>query len=134
MTTDILITLGSNLEPCAEAEKRLRAALQVLSRKLTDLQVSTLYATPAEGHAVGTYVNCVAAARTTLDEAALEADFKQLEVQFGRTPADKLAGRVPLDVDLVQYGTHRLRPKNWLMQFMRRGLTELNIAYDENIQ
>ena len=124
--TDILLSLGSNLEPEAEARRVLESACAELSALLTEAVASSLYATPAEGlHAHGTYVNCVMRARTAFDEAALETAFKQMEARYGRTPADKLTGRVPLDVDLVQWGERIVRPKNWQMNFMRRGLEEL---------
>ncbi len=126
---DILLSLGSNLAPTVEAEAQLQVALRTeLPRFVADLHCSSLYATPAEGqHACGTYVNCVVAGRTALSEAELEAACKQIEVAHGRTPEDKLVGRVPLDVDLVRWGDRIVRPKNWTMHFMQRGLTELNI-------
>lgn len=124
--TEILLSLGSNLHPASAAESTLQSALNDLGRMLTDLHHSSLYATPAEGHAHGTYVNCVARALTDLDEAALEAASKQLEAAYGRTPEDKLTGRVPLDVDLVRWGERIVRPKNWAMHFMQRGLRELD--------
>jgi 2-amino-4-hydroxy-6-hydroxymethyldihydropteridine diphosphokinase len=127
--TDILLSLGSNLSPTSEAEAWLQAALRTeLPRLVTELRCSSLYATSAEGsHARGTYVNCVVAGRTALTEAELEAACKQLEVAYGRTPEDKLVGRVPLDVDLVRWGDRIVRPKNWAMHFMQRGLRELNV-------
>jgi 2-amino-4-hydroxy-6-hydroxymethyldihydropteridine diphosphokinase len=126
MRSEVWLSLGSNLEPTAECERHLQAAHAELATYITELQCSSIYTTPAEGHAHGTYANSVVRGFTTMSEEELETALKALERAHGRTPADKLVGRVPLDLDIIRWNESIVRPRNWQMNYMQSGLKELS--------
>jgi 2-amino-4-hydroxy-6-hydroxymethyldihydropteridine diphosphokinase len=123
--TEVIVSLGSNLAPTEAARDNLRRALVQLTELLTDVTHSSIYITPAEGNAHGTYANCVLRGFTTMTREDLVQTLKQMERDFGRTAADKLTGRVPLDLDLERWDTTVLRPADWQRNYMQQGLAQL---------
>ena len=119
--------IGSNV---ADKEALVADACARMRERLADFSVSALYITPAEGGCAGgpDYCNAVAEFSTADDFETLNAFFKELEALFGRTPADKAAGRVPLDIDIVVWDGRVLRPRDMEREYMRIGLRRLGIA------
>lgn len=119
MTTDhhpILLCLGTNTDQA----HHMRAAQKMLRQHLPDIRFTRILWTKPIGHPTPLYLNALATATTPLSPEALHALLKAVERRLGRTAADKPLHRVPIDIDLLQYGGQRLRPADWQRDFVRR--------------
>ena len=102
MKTQILIGLGSNIEP----EAHVPAAVRALEACFCEVRVSTLYRTrPLRGRQQAAYVNGVVSATTELSVADVRRVLREIEDREGRRreTADACAART-LDLDLLAYG------------------------------
>lgn len=124
----VLLSIGSNL-PARDARAAIDGVWDALAPAVTVTARSSVYESPAEGaKAVGRYANCVAQGHTALALDTLEHTMKAIEASCGRRRGDHADGCVPLDLDIVTYDGHVVRPKNLTMNYMRRGLAELGLA------
>ena len=95
-----LVCLGSN----EEGEIHLTNARNALSRIFGQVDFGKPIVTKAEGTLVQPdYWNQAASFVTELSNEEVNAVLKRIEKENGRTPQDKLQGRVPLDIDLLVY-------------------------------
>lgn len=118
-----LVGLGSNRDGAVH----LSAAIAAIGRRCRIVRQGPLLRTPAEGGPAGSadYFNQALRIETQLTPDELKALFKAIERDNGRTPADKQAGSVPLDIDLLAYDGQLLRPADWEKRYVRemtRGL------------
>lgn len=122
----ITISIGSNVEGRAEEVSR---ALVWLRRFMPAGVETTPYETPAEAPdgatATGTYLNAVVYGTTPYDSALLESKFKAYERKRGRTPADKAAGKIIIDIDLVEYAGRVVDRAEFDSPHFQRGLRSL---------
>lgn len=126
-SVSVLFSLGSNLsyEAAAAIIYRIQSQLPVL---FEEVHFSSVYRTPNEtGDGRESYTNCIAFGKTALSLEKLEVEFKSMEVRFGRTPAMRSMGVVPIDIDIVRYDNKIVRPQNLEMNYMKIGMTELKI-------
>lgn len=99
-STQVLVAVGSNVEPCAN----LRKALDVLDQYFSPLRVSRAYANTAVGFVGDDFVNLVVAFRTPLPVAAVIAHLHEAEEACGRERnAPKWAPRA-MDLDVLLFG------------------------------
>jgi 2-amino-4-hydroxy-6-hydroxymethyldihydropteridine diphosphokinase len=98
----VAIALGSNL---GDREAHLAHAITRLSGILTDVRVSSLYNTPAEGvtEPQPDYLNAALSGMTTLAPADLLEAMLAIERERGRSRPSFRASRT-LDLDLIFYG------------------------------
>ncbi len=105
MTTAFL-ALGSNIEP----EKNIAKALQLLSRYVKILKISTVYLTePLGGRSQPKFYNCVVKVETNMEPSRLKYDvLRVIEAKLGRRRTkDKYAPRA-IDIDITLYGNLRV--------------------------
>lgn len=121
----VIISLGSNL-PGDDGEASVNDAVTWLRRMMTDVCASTVYTTPALGAKGNDYTNCVIAGYTTLSADRLEVLAKEYEIARGRTEETRLADIVPIDIDLVVYGTDTIRPRELTRSYFLQGFSQLH--------
>lgn len=122
MTTDVVIGIGSNT---ADAPERVAKAMEWLDRTFGITSRSSIYSTPAERGASGTYFNAVAVITSGLTHAELNSLLKGYEFANGRTPAAKAAHIVTIDLDIVIYGQTILRPADISANYFLLGYEEI---------
>ena len=108
MTSDVLISLGSNL---GDRRGHLRSALKMIAAlpRTRVLRTSSLRDTaPVGGGRQPAFINAVTQLGTRLSPMGLLAQLKRIEASRGRRPA-RLWGPRPLDLDILFYGGFRLR-------------------------
>ena len=71
------------------------------------------------------YLNAVMTASTKLNLDDTIALMKQYEAVCGRTPASKLQGVIPIDIDIVLWNNDVIRPNDFARQYFQRGWQEL---------
>lgn len=108
---ECLLLLGGNL---GDRRRKLRQALRGLAA-LPGTAVaarSRVYETAPVGPSDRAYLNLTAKIRTSLSPMGLLVELKRLEAMAGRRPAKRWGARL-LDIDILKYGTLRLRTP-WL--------------------
>lgn len=104
LTTDVLVSLGSNHNPA----DKLPAAIHALRTLGQIVTTSRAYQSRPEGddHAPADYVNAAVHLRSCLPPAELRRRMKQIESDLGRNRDDPTNPGVPIDLDLCIAGPH----------------------------
>lgn len=124
----MVLGLGSN---CGDRRANVEAALGWLSTVLSGMQAGPLYETPpvhTPSHPDiwnSDYVNCVAAGDYDGSPRELQLLAKEYERANGRDMECRIAGKVPIDIDVVVAGGDVLRPFDYSASFFRIGLEGL---------
>jgi len=107
------IGVGSNINPA----ENVRNAIQLLSRKVNILGISTVYQTqPGEGLKQLQYYNCVVGIETNFSPEELKYKvLRKIEKDLGRKRSrDKYASRT-IDLDLILYGDLVLKNNDFIL-------------------
>lgn len=114
------ICIGSNW---GNRVKTVRQAISHLVRTTDSLWSSTIYETPAAGKDSGTpaYMNAVVKIRVNSDYPELNLMLKRMELEAGRNEECRNLGRVPLDLDIVEFDGEVLRPEDFRQKYYRIG-------------
>ena len=75
------------------------------------------------------FVNALALADTDKKQEEVERILKQVEKECGRTREEKMRNIIRLDLDLLQWGTVRLREQDWERDYIRLLLQEMQWAF-----
>ena len=115
MSVRILIALGSN----NEQEKNVAFAMERLHSFFPGISFSRMLWTEPIGIASDRFVNALALADTDKEQEEVERILKQVEKECGRTREEKMRNIIRLDLDLLQWGTVRLREQDWERDYIR---------------
>lgn len=116
---EAIICIGSNLEPDT-ASPNIRQAINRLSDHGAELLAESQIYPSSSG-----YMNYVARCRFSQDYDAVHALTKSIEQELGRTPAMKASGIVPVDIDIVTWGSEIMRPSDFASAYFKTGLNEI---------
>ena len=125
MSARILIALGSN----HEQEKNVAFAMERLRNFFPSISFSRMLWTEPIGIASDRFVNALALADTDREQEEVERILKQIEKECGRTREEKMRNIIRLDLDLLQWGTVRLREQDWERGYVRLLLQEMQWAF-----
>lgn len=125
MSVRILIALGSN----HEQEKNVAFAMKHLHSFFPSISFSRMLWTEPIGIASDRFVNALALADTDKEQEEVERILKQIEKECGRTREEKMRNIIRLDLDLLQWGTVRLREQDWERDYIRLLLQEMQWAF-----
>ncbi|WP_294172041.1 2-amino-4-hydroxy-6-hydroxymethyldihydropteridine diphosphokinase [uncultured Sphingomonas sp.] len=89
----------------------VQAAIAELDRRFGLFAASPMMLNPASGGAGRDFANAAAVIETELEPAALLAELKQLEGEFGRRPGRRWAARV-LDLDVLLWSGGHFRSRH----------------------
>jgi len=97
----VYLGLGSNM---GDRQENLDRALELLSQRLGEMQISSVYDTEPIGNVnQPRFLNMVCQAYTGLAPMELLTLVKGIELKLGRAPAKPNAPR-PMDIDILFYG------------------------------
>lgn len=117
-----LLCMGSNTDRSVQLS-RAREALRIA---FPDIHFGDLMETEAIGSGFHSpFSNQLARFTTTLTPDSVHAYFKELELRGGRTPEDKAAGIVKLDIDLLTFDDEVLKPEDMRREYICKGLGRL---------
>jgi 2-amino-4-hydroxy-6-hydroxymethyldihydropteridine diphosphokinase len=91
------LTLGSNIN----ARANIKFAISELGKLLEDLEVSSIYQTPAEGFDGDDFLNLAAVGASELDFKSFNLCLKEIENVSGRDRAAPKFSARTLDIDIV---------------------------------
>lgn len=76
------------------------------------------------------FLNCVAVGTTEIDLDAVRCRLKAIERGLGRSPEEKAAGRISIDIDLLQWNDAVLKPVDLSRDYIISGLASLDSLPD----
>lgn len=123
-----VVSIGSNAVDAASA---VDAALKFLQSILSGMSKSDIYSTPALGNGHGVYFNAVACGDSDRNADELNRLFKEYERLHGRDERARHSGIVPVDLDLVVFGTQILRQSDFDRDYFRIGYSQLSQVSDQ---
>lgn len=110
LTHTICLLLGSNIE----GEKNLVEALSLLQKRLTLLESSAVYLSPAMGSDGPDFLNAALLATTFLSKSGLkEKVFRPIEALLKRVRTDDKNAPRTIDIDLITYDGEVVDPTLW---------------------
>ena len=110
----VIISLGSN----TNQEENIQRAREILSHLIPDATFTEPEWTepvPEKDRPAGKdkYLNCLVEGHVHLSEKSVIAKLKQLEITMGDNHESHITGHVNIDLDLIQYGDHKVRDIIW---------------------
>ena len=119
----IILSLGSNYHK----EENMKRAVVLLQACFASLRFSEAIYTEPIGcpQSKETFLNQVAIGNTTHNFEEVHVALKEFEKQLGRKAEDKQMGRIPIDIDLLQWNEEVLKPMDLKREDVISGLDSL---------
>ncbi len=118
----LILSLGSN---STDREWQMSQAIDRMKQLFNKTVVSETYEVPAYNGVDAPYLNAVMVATTAMSLEETTAALKQWETLCGRTPASKLQGVIPIDIDVVVWNDEVLRPVDYSRSYVSLGISRL---------
>ena len=113
------LCIGSNRDKAVNM-KRAEAMLRAY---FATIRFSPLMETQAIGCPdAERYLNQVAVCGCEEPLGEVQAALKRMEWEIGRRPTDKVSGRMPIDIDLLQWNDEVLKPADLQRCYVKEGL------------
>ena len=119
------LCIGSNRDKAVN----MRRAEAMLRAYFTTIRFSPLMETEAIGcPGAERYLNQVAicCCKEPLDE--VQNALKRMEWEIGRRPTDKATGRMPIDIDLLQWNDQPLKPADLQRPYVQEGFNLIQVS------
>lgn len=113
-----ILSIGSN---CGDRYSNVSEGIVWLSKILSGIRSSTIYATPDCHGGNREYLNAVVAGKTHNTPEEINNLCKEFEKSCGRNESMRQIGYVPVDIDLVIYDDTILRPNDFKRDFFKIG-------------
>ncbi len=125
MSNSLIVGIASNSK---DRRWQIEQAIERLKSKFKNESVSGIYETTADNGRDAPYLNAVMAATTSMSLEETISYLKQWEALCGRTPASKLEGVIPIDLDIVVWNNEIVRPEDFNKPYFTRGYHQLVAA------
>lgn len=123
---EVVLSIGSN---CGDRYANVKAGIEWLAHIISNFKVSPIYATPDCLGSQKEYINAVAKGSSPLSTENLENLCKQYEASCGRDAYARTCNNVPIDIDLVIYGSKILRQRDFSREFFQIGYKLIHNDY-----
>lgn len=121
-TNELILCLGSN----RERERNIKRAAERLRASFVSARFApAVYTAPVGCLSPVPFLNQVVIVYTAFPLEACRRLIKSIEVELGRTAADKATGRVPIDIDILSWNGHVLKADDWARDYVVAGLRYL---------
>lgn len=118
----ILLSLGSNIY----SKQNIDKARRMLAHYFPDVVFTQSVITTGDNEKyLFPFRNVLAVFNSELPPEEIIQKIKSIEFAMGRQPRDKEAGRIVIDIDLLQYGDEILRPDDYARAYVQALLTQL---------
>ena len=118
----LLISIGSNSR---DRQWQMEHAILWLKKQLNGTKVSSIYNSEASNHCDPDYLNAVMYGECKHDLATITQKVKEYETICGRTPASKLTGNIPMDLDIVIWNGETIRSTDFNQAYFQKGWNEI---------
>lgn len=113
------LCIGSN----RDKEINMKRAEALLRAHFASIRFSPLMETEAIGYPEAEhYLNQVALCYCEESLGEVQAALKRMEWEIGRRPTDKASGRMPVDIDLIQWNDQPIKPADLQRPYVKEGL------------
>ncbi len=119
----IVLSIGSNSR---DRQWQIEHAIEWLNKHFSNIKMSSIYNSEADNHRDADYLNVVIKGDCKLDFETIYQKVKEYENVCGRTPASKLTGNVPMDLDIIIWNGKIIRPTDFTKAYFQKGWTEIN--------
>ena len=119
----IVISIGSNSR---DRQWQVEHAIEWLNKHLSGTKTSSIYNSEADNHRDPDYLNAVMTGECKRDFETISQKVKEYETVCGRTPASKLEGNVPMDLDIMMWNGEVVRPVDFAKAYFQQGWNEIN--------
>lgn len=109
-------------------------AIKWIKEKFSNVKLSSIYETRAQNGKDADYINFVVRADTNISIDDVSVMLKTYESICGRTPASKLEGVIPIDLDIVVWNGEIVRQKDFNLPYFARGYHELVACGDIKVE
>lgn len=114
---NVIISVGSNYL----AEENLDNAVSILSKKFPDIQFSPIIETTPYGENYNNnFLNTLGWFKTEHEREFIYNSLKTVEKEMGRKKADKLTGKIIIDIDLIKIDDQILKPKDFERDYVNK--------------
>ncbi|NBH87532.1 2-amino-4-hydroxy-6-hydroxymethyldihydropteridine diphosphokinase [Parabacteroides distasonis] len=121
----VLLCLGSNWDK----EKNMECAAEMLRAHFVFIRFSQpVYTEPIDCPLSTTFLNRVAVLYSEENPVQIKNVLKDIEYRIGRRPEDKSCGRVPIDIDLLQWNDLVLKAEDLTRGYVLDGIRSLLTA------
>ncbi len=121
----VLLCLGSNWDK----EKNMECAAEMLRAHFVFIRFSQpVYTEPIDCPLSTTFLNRVAVLYSEENPVQIKNVLKDIEYRIGRRPEDKSCGRVPIDIDLLQWNDLVLKAEDLTCGYVLDGIRSLLTA------
>ena len=134
---EIILTLGSN----KNRQNNIRKAQKLLRNLLPDIAFTKTIKTDAiSASAIGSnmqlpfFYNCMAKATTHVSLTALQRQLKNIETAMGDSHESHRKGIIIIDIDLLAYGSQRLKTDDWQRPYIKKLSNRLFTRADSHSQ
>ncbi len=127
----LVLGVGSN---SSDREWQIENAIKWIKEKFSSVKLSSIYETRAQNGKDDDYLNLVMRVDTNKSVEETTEMLKKYEAICGRTPASKLTGVIPIDIDIVVWNGEVLRPKELNYPYFSRGYHELIACGDIKVE
>lgn len=118
----IILCLGSNWDK----EKNMERAVEMLRAHFVFIRFShPVYTEPVDCPLPIAFLNCVAVLYSEESLWQVKNVLKDIECRIGRKPEDKFHGRVPIDIDLLQWNDQVLKTEDLTRKYVLDGIRSL---------
>ncbi|WP_455621474.1 2-amino-4-hydroxy-6-hydroxymethyldihydropteridine diphosphokinase [Parabacteroides sp.] len=125
----VLLCLGSNWDK----EKNMERAAEMLRAHFVFIRFSQpVYTEPIDCSLSTTFLNRVAVLYSEESPARIKDVLKDIECRIGRKPEDKSCGRVPIDIDLLQWNDQILKAEDLTREYVLDGICSLLAAGEDD--
>lgn len=122
MSVSVVLCLGSNTP---DRRLRVEKACEWLASKMKLIAASSIYDTPPFSGMGSDYVNMVVEVTTDLPLQDIDLMCKEYELRQGRDAECRQTGDVPIDMDVVVYGTEIVRPRDFSRYYFVEGYKQI---------
>lgn len=122
MTNNAILSIGSNM---GDRHSNLRNAIQWLQSISDTIRCSDIYEMPAINGRDNAYLNAVLEIGSSHDLSHLTSLIKEYEARCGRTPLSKQSGQISIDIDIIIWNGHMVRPREFSFEFFSKGYHQL---------
>ena len=122
MSHNVVLSLGSNY---GDRRANVLSAVEWAKVILDFCRVSSVYETE-EIHGKGSpYYNCLIGGTVDVSYENLIESTKRYELDNGRDRMARMAGYVPIDIDIVVWDGEVVRPSDYSQNFFKKGYSEI---------
>lgn len=118
----MILSLGSN---SSDREWQMKQAIKQIKQLFTKVVLSEIYEVAAHNGIDAPYLNAVAVASTNMSLDEVNVACKQWETICGRTPASKIQGVIPIDIDVVAWNGEIVRETDYSREYVAKGIVQL---------